>query len=70
MTDRANVFRRFGRLLRSIVGAAFGVQSSEVQEEDFRTSSPWPYVIGGLLFTLLFILTLLWVVSRVLESTG
>ncbi|RMF16895.1 MAG: DUF2970 domain-containing protein [Gammaproteobacteria bacterium] len=61
--------RRTG-LIRSVLGAAFGVQSSQVQEEDFQSRSPWRYVVAGIVFTVCFVLVLMWIVSRVVASGG
>lgn len=50
----------------SVVAAAFGVQSSENHERDFANGNPLAFIIGGLIFTVLFVLALIGVVSLVL----
>ncbi|HDZ09592.1 DUF2970 domain-containing protein [Pseudohongiella sp.] len=52
----------FWQVLQSIVGAAFGVQSRRRREGDFTSSSPFPFIVGGLLFTAVFIGVLLFFV--------
>jgi hypothetical protein len=52
----------------SVVAAAFGVQSEEARQRDFTHGSPLPYIIGGLLFTVLFVLTIVGVVMLVLPD--
>ncbi|WP_210396991.1 DUF2970 domain-containing protein [Motiliproteus sediminis] len=54
-------------LLVSLLGAAFGVQSSERLRQDFNQRSPWPFVIGGLIGTALFVLGVWWLVQQVLD---
>ncbi len=56
------------KVLQSILAGAFGVQSARRREEDFSSSSPLPYIIGGLLFTLIFIGTLALIVHWVLSG--
>ena len=49
----------------SVVAAAFGVQSRENRERDFQSGSPLPYILGGIIFTVLFVGVLMFVVSLV-----
>lgn len=65
-SDRSK--KKRSNLLVSILGAAFGVQSSKVQERDFEQRSAWPFIIGGLVFGLIFVLTLVFVVKAVLAN--
>ncbi len=58
--------KKWIRAFFSVAAAAFGVQSKRNHEQDFKTL-PIGVVIGaGVLFTVLFIATLLVVVSWVL----
>lgn len=50
----------------SVVAAAFGVQTEANRQRDFDNSSPIPYIVGGLIFTLLFVLILIGIVNLVL----
>ena len=61
---------RWWTLVTSLVAAAFGVQSQEQLESDFSRRSPWPFVIGGLLGTLLFVLSLWWLVDQLIDRYG
>ena len=54
------------QLVISVFGAAFGVQTEATRQRDFNSSSPLPYIIAGLIFTVLFVLTIIGVVSLVL----
>ncbi|WP_417514831.1 DUF2970 domain-containing protein [Marinobacter sp.] len=56
------------KVMQSVAAGALGVQSNKRQEEDFASHSPLPYIIGGLLFTALFIGTLVLIVQVVLSG--
>ncbi|WP_368735591.1 DUF2970 domain-containing protein [Rheinheimera maricola] len=43
-----------------------GVQSERQRQQDFQASSPLPYIIVGVVATLLFVVTLILVVNWVL----
>lgn len=58
------------QLVVSILGAALGVQSSKVREQDFNSSSPMPYIIGLIIFGMVFVGSIALVVSLVLRSVG
>jgi len=66
----ARVFIQFWRLLRSIAAAAFGVQSQQHLEHDFARPGPWALVIGGLLATLLLVLSLWWLVEQLIARAA
>lgn len=55
----------FWQVVRSVLAGALGVQARRRQEEDFSTHSPMPFIIGGLIFTALFIAALMLIVSLV-----
>jgi len=57
----------FVKVLQSILAGALGVQSSKQAEKDFSTNSAAPYIIGGIIFTLLFIMVIALVVSWVVR---
>lgn len=52
----------------SVMAAAFGVQTETNRQRDFSQSSPMPYIIGGLIFTVVFVLSLIGVVMLVLPD--
>jgi len=56
----------FLQVMLSVFSAAFGVQKEENYERDFTNGSPLPYIVGGILFTVLFVLTIVGVVMLVL----
>ncbi|ABC29342.1 conserved hypothetical protein [Hahella chejuensis KCTC 2396] len=56
------------QLVVSVLGAAFGVQSSKTRERDFKQADPKAYIIGGIVFGVLFVLTLALIVKLVLSN--
>ncbi|SFM56173.1 DUF2970 domain-containing protein [Marinobacter zhejiangensis] len=54
------------KVIQGVLAGALGVQSSKRREEDFSSQSPWPYIITGVVFTVLFVLTLVVVVKLVI----
>jgi len=56
------------KIIQSVAAGALGVQSNKRHEEDFSGHSPWPYIVGGLLFTAIFVGTLIVVVRVVLSG--
>lgn len=51
------------QLILSILAGAVGVQSNKNRERDFQEGDIKKFVIGGLLFTILFILGLMMIVN-------
>ena len=60
----------FWRAVFSAMAAAFGVQSSKNHHHDAGQTSVLPYVVAGLLFTGVFIFTLIFIVSLVLGKAA
>lgn len=58
----------FLKIMQSVLAGALGVQSGKRREEDFSSKSPWPYIITGVVFTVLFVVTLIMVVQWVLAG--
>lgn len=52
-------------IVSSVISAAFGVQSSKNRVRDFNGGSAAPYIVGGVIFTVLFILAIVAVVKLV-----
>ena len=48
----------FFAVIRSVLAAFIGVQSEAKREQDFSQQSPWPYILAGVVLTLIFILLL------------
>jgi len=55
-------------IVASVLAAAVGVQSNKNREKDFENQSIAPYIIGGLVFTVLFIATLVGVANMFLSK--
>lgn len=51
--------------VKTSLAAAVGVQSNQNRELDFSQSSIIPYIITGVVFTALFVMTLIFVVSLI-----
>lgn len=58
----------FLSLIVSVLAAAIGVQNKKNLEKDFAQSSPIPYIVAGIAFTVLFVITLILVVRVVLTQ--
>ncbi|MDO8845202.1 MAG: DUF2970 domain-containing protein [Methylicorpusculum sp.] len=55
-------------VIKSVLAAAIGVQSDQNRKKDFEEGSLSSYIIAGLIFTVLFILALSFLVSRIIGS--
>lgn len=55
-------------VVKSILAAAIGVQSDKNRQRDFEQGSPLTFIIGGIIFTLLFIICVASVVGLVLSK--
>lgn len=58
------------QLIGSLFAGAVGVQSSKNRERDFESSSLMPFIIGGLIFTGLFVGGVIVLVNYLLASHG
>lgn len=56
----------FWTIVMSTMSAALGVQSRANKERDFRSGRVAPFIVAGILFTVLFVLTIVAVVSLVI----
>ncbi len=57
-------------LLQSVAAAAFGVQSEKKRQQDFQHGKPGDYIALGVIFVVVFIVTLIVIVNMVLSSAG
>ena len=58
-------------IIVSVLAAAIGVQSRNNQEKDFSTKgSIVTYIVAGIIFTVVFVVTVIAVVKGVLTHTG
>ncbi|MBB2497218.1 DUF2970 domain-containing protein [Aquipseudomonas ullengensis] len=60
----------FGQMLQSVLAAAFGVQSGKNRSRDFSRGKPSHFLIIGVLFTSVFVVTLIALVKLVLYLAG
>ena len=56
--------------IASVLAAAFGVQSGANRQRDFKSGKALNFIIAGVVFTALFVLTLVLVVKLVLRHAG
>lgn len=56
----------FWEVVMSVLAAALGVQTSKNRERDFSKGNPLVFIAAGLIFTFLFVLTLIGVVNLIL----
>ena len=56
----------FLEVTMSVLAAALGVQNAKNRERDFTRGNPLVFIAAGLIFTVLFVLTLVGVVYLVL----
>jgi len=55
-------------VVKSILAAGIGVQSDKNRTRDFEQGNPLVFIIGGIVFTLLFIASIATVVGFVLSN--
>ena len=70
MTKEAKKKQKIGSLIKSILAAGIGVQSDKNRQEDFAGGNPLAFIIGGFIFTILFILCVAVVVGLVLINAN
>lgn len=57
-------------IMKSVGAAMIGVQSDGNRERDFEQGKASHFIIAGVIFVIIFLLTLATIVSSILESTG
>ncbi|MFP6847141.1 MAG: DUF2970 domain-containing protein [Pseudomonas sp.] len=57
-------------MLQSVLSAALGVQSGKNRARDFSRGKPSHFIILGVLFTAIFVLTIFGIVKLVLHLAG
>ncbi len=55
------------RIMLSTFAAAFGVQSDQNRQHDFQQKSIVPFLVAGVVFTLVFLLALIFIVSMIVD---
>ena len=73
--DRPNTPEELGKLnwlqvVGSVFAAGLGVQSSKNRERDFKKGRTGVFIAAGIVFTLLFMGSVMLVVQMVLKSAG
>ena len=58
------------QIVTSTLAAAFGVQSSRNRRRDFTTGKPAHFIIAGIVFTILFVVGMVFVVRLVVSAAG
>ncbi len=58
------------QVISSVFAAGLGVQSSRNRERDFKQGRAGVFIAAGIIFTLVFIATVVTVVQLVLKSAG
>lgn len=56
----------FWQTMMSVIAAAFGVQSAANRERDFSKGNPLVFIAAGLIFTVVFVLTIIGAVYLIL----
>ncbi|MFA6052320.1 MAG: DUF2970 domain-containing protein [Methylobacter sp.] len=54
------------QVIKSVISAFIGVQSDDNRQKDFEQGSLPTYIIAGVIFTVLFVLGLIFLVSAIL----
>lgn len=57
-------------VLQSVAAAAFGVQSEKKRSEDFQRGKPADFILYGVIFTVIFVVTLIVIVSNIVDSAA
>lgn len=58
------------QVVASVLAAGLGVQSSKNRERDFKQGRMGVFIAAGIIFTLFFIASVMFVVQMVLKSAG
>ena len=70
MTKETKKKKKIGSLIKSVLAAGIGVQSDKNRQEDFAGGNPLAFIIGGFIFTIVFILCVAVVVGLVLSNAN
>jgi len=68
-TDQQKKVSLFG-VMKSVFAASFGVQTKSNRERDFEQGKFHHFVIGGIVFAIIFVLVLVGLVKLVLHFAG
>lgn len=59
----------FFQVVTSVGAAMFGVQSDKNRQRDFTRGKLWHYIVGGLIFAVIFIAVLISIVQYALSGS-
>ena len=70
MQDQKGSDKKLGLLsiVWSTLAAAFGVQSEKNRERDFQHGNLWVFIAAGIIFTTVFVFSVIGIVNLVLAS--
>lgn len=68
--DESNTPLTFRQMLHSVLAAAIGVQSGKNRSRDFSRGKPSHFIMLGVLFTAVFVVTIILIVKLVLYTAG
>lgn len=54
------------QVIKSVIAAGIGVQSSKNREIDFQHGALGSYIIVGIIATILFVMTLVFIVTKII----
>ncbi|MGH1470291.1 MAG: DUF2970 domain-containing protein [Cellvibrionaceae bacterium] len=60
----------FIQVVGSTLAAAIGIQNSKNRERDFKHGNIKTFIAAGVIFTIIFVLTVSFIVKMVLKSLG
>jgi len=60
----------FLRVIKSVMSAMIGVQKKKNLEEDFSKNSATPFIIAGIIMTIIFVITIWFVVQLALKANS
>lgn len=58
----------FKQVFKAILGAVVGVQSEQQRQQDFQSTTIWPYLVAGIFAVGVFVVVLLLLVSWALSG--
>lgn len=60
----------FFSIVKSVAAAAFGVQSPANRKRDFSKGNIWVFIAAGIVFTAIFVISVISIVRLVLASAA
>jgi len=60
--------KSFLSIVRSVLAAFLGVQSEKKRQQDFNSGSAWPFIVTGVMLTVLFVILLILLVRWLTQT--